>query len=202
MPRVQISKEIQFVIYGIFSGEECLYVGKTQDLDRRWKDHQLEAHKYGTVTPLYSWMRRHPEAEIRVLESGEGDGWVERERYWIAALSPPKNQTEGGEYFELTEEAELRRRHSLQGNSNASGSRTQEFKESQSHRGRGRVATKETREKMSRSRKEYLRQKGELVFVECTTCGKSFQRSPSHLRPSGDNYCTKNCWYSRNGVSQ
>lgn len=70
------------VIYGLFDKAGALrYIGKAKCECARLKGHMREAGRRNT--PLYAWIRKHGEPEVRVLERVEGD-WREAERRLIA----------------------------------------------------------------------------------------------------------------------
>lgn len=75
----------QIVIYGICdSSGQARYVSKTNDVERRFKDHLSESER---MYPLYNWLRKQlregSEVTCRVLASAVGD-WRQLERDVIA----------------------------------------------------------------------------------------------------------------------
>lgn len=78
-------------------GGKVRYVGKTvRALKDRLAQHRT-ASRRGEL-PVNRWLRKNPEAEIRLLETvGPDRDWAARERYWIEAHDNLLNLTSGGE---------------------------------------------------------------------------------------------------------
>lgn len=69
-------------IYGLFDSKgKLLYVGKAIDPAKRLKGHMRDSMR--RQTPLYAWIRKNGQPEIRVIESDCTD-WAEAERRIIA----------------------------------------------------------------------------------------------------------------------
>lgn len=77
------------------------YIGKTQrsSLVRRWKEHQRKALDENYRHPLYDGIRHHglENFSIEVWEECNIELLDEREKFWIAKLSPVYNLTTGGD---------------------------------------------------------------------------------------------------------
>ena len=81
-------------IYGIFSNNECLYVGESS-----WLNKRMEVHKSRIKNPylsnqpkeieMYIRIAEYDNVEIKVLE--ETTNHKERENYWIQVLRPKFN---------------------------------------------------------------------------------------------------------------
>jgi len=79
-------------VYGIFSDENCLYVGESKRLNGRINDHKYwirYPHKSMNQDELYTSIANHSNIEIRILE--ECDNHKKREGYWINKLNPKYN---------------------------------------------------------------------------------------------------------------
>ena len=82
-------------VYGIFSNNECLYVGESSQLVKRIADHKCCINK-PEISPKseqqrYIRIAEYNNVEIRVLE--ETPNHKEREKYWIQALNPKFNSS-------------------------------------------------------------------------------------------------------------
>ena len=77
-------------VYGIFSGDKCLYVGQSKVLNSRTNRHRNyfnTENKRGHHQPkLYEKLDKYENKEIRILE--ECTNHKEREKYWINKLRP------------------------------------------------------------------------------------------------------------------
>ncbi len=78
-------------VYGIFSGETCLYIGESKQVNRRISD-----HKYGIKNPtgkkqssLWINLSRHKNIEFRILEVTVNH--KEQEQVWIEYMTPLYN---------------------------------------------------------------------------------------------------------------
>ena len=72
----------QVFIYGLFDASGTLrYVGKAKNLQKRLASHMRDSRT--RKTPVYDWIRKHGEPEIRVLEVVSGD-WIEAEKRQIS----------------------------------------------------------------------------------------------------------------------
>ncbi len=78
-------------VYGIFSGQTCLYVGQSCKLTDR-----ISAHKTHVAKPLknlheklYVSLRKHPNLEYKILE--ETPNHKEQEKIWIEYMNPLYN---------------------------------------------------------------------------------------------------------------
>lgn len=68
-------------IYGLFDTDGNLrYIGKANDPAQRLRSHMRERRR---KTPLYDWLKKHGQPEMRVLEEGCTD-WRASERRLIA----------------------------------------------------------------------------------------------------------------------
>lgn len=91
-------------IYGLYEPgkQHVRYVGYTIDPHGRLLRHISNARVRRRNYPLYDWIRsllkRDLKPEMRILESGDGDGWQEAEKRWISEYRPAGlfNITEGG----------------------------------------------------------------------------------------------------------
>lgn len=97
---------LRWVIYGLVDPRNgrVRYVGWTTDAEYRLKAHILESEEGTTYKCL--WIRSLFEKglvpELLVLERGEGDAWIESERWWIKFYREEvgevlTNATDGGE---------------------------------------------------------------------------------------------------------
>jgi hypothetical protein len=81
-------------VYGIFSGDECLYVGESSQLIKRIADHKccINNPKSSPKAEQQRYIRiaEYSNVGIKVLE--ETDNHKERELYWINKLSPTLNK--------------------------------------------------------------------------------------------------------------
>lgn len=90
-------------IYGLWCECGCgdtsvRYIGQTsKSLRTRLTNHRSQA-RFGTQTPVYHWMRKHGEGNIRIrlLEAVEVASLDEREIWWIAQTQGLLNVTPGG----------------------------------------------------------------------------------------------------------
>ena len=80
-------------VYGIFSGETCLYVGQSGRLNDRISGHKSTIKhnngKYYNHKPLYDNLRRHNNIVFRILE--ETNNHKEQEPKWIEYMTPLYN---------------------------------------------------------------------------------------------------------------
>lgn len=79
-------------IYALIFTEYCYYVGKSTDVERRWRQHykSLESGKHtGPLQEAYSKYRKLP--ETRLLLEVHPDLLDEYEGYYIHKLCPPLN---------------------------------------------------------------------------------------------------------------
>jgi predicted GIY-YIG superfamily endonuclease len=82
---------------------EIHYVGKTVDLERRYKDHLRARDK----TPKDRWIKKLAQSkkqpDLKVLEKCAERNWAAKEKYWIDSLkrkgSPLLNQAPGGKFI-------------------------------------------------------------------------------------------------------
>ena len=81
-------------VYGIFSGQSCLYVGESS-----WLNKRINVHKSFTKNPkiapksqryLYNLVSQHKDITFRILE--ETPNHKEQERIWIEYLCPLYNR--------------------------------------------------------------------------------------------------------------
>ena len=81
-------------VYGIFSGETCLYVGESGWLNKRIADHKSYS-KNPLASPhpsLYIRISKHSNVEVRILE--ETPSHKEQEQVWIDYMCPLYNKNE------------------------------------------------------------------------------------------------------------
>ena len=80
-------------VYGIFSGETCLYVGESEELRNRIWAHKSNLKKITTKIKaqieLYIRMSKHNNIQIRILE--ETVNHKEQEQVWIEYMTPLYN---------------------------------------------------------------------------------------------------------------
>lgn len=93
---------------------EVRYVGKTRrSLKRRLSDHRCDKKESHRTHWFRSVLRRGKDPLIEALELVVGEGWEERERYWIAEYrrrgARLVNQTTGGEAGTRLDEATCKR---------------------------------------------------------------------------------------------
>jgi hypothetical protein len=104
-----------WVIYALADPREpnlTRYVGKTQDTNKRLREHLCEARMGKRRDHRLHWLRKlascSVEPVISILETGKGDGWKEAERKWIKHFRDMGarlvNGTDGGEGVDLTPE--------------------------------------------------------------------------------------------------
>ena len=74
-------------VYGIFDGETCLYVGESQQINKRWSDHRWNIKNQ--INNLYINLSKHPNMEFRILE--ETPNHKKIEKHWIEKLNPLYN---------------------------------------------------------------------------------------------------------------
>jgi len=74
------------------------YVGKTSDVERRYKEHlrgdNSNSHKNNWIKKL---LKQYKKPTLIILEECNNTSWEERERYWISQYDNLTNSTEGGE---------------------------------------------------------------------------------------------------------
>lgn len=77
---------------------EPLYVGRTNQLMRRWSEHNVYRGWSAKMRNILdSAWRSGAEFDMVVLQRGCGEEWAkEREKHWVAQLKPRGNSTEGG----------------------------------------------------------------------------------------------------------
>lgn len=100
--------EIQY-IYALICPEsrQVKYVGKTQNIKRRVRQHILKSKKFLHLEGKNKWIRdldlKDLKPIVKILEACSEDlNWNEREKYWIkyySDINPLFNQTEGGEDY-------------------------------------------------------------------------------------------------------
>ena len=80
-------------VYGIFSGETCLYVGESKQVNKRICDHKSYI-KNPSSQPghkeLYNLISQHKDIIFKILE--ETPNHKEQERIWINKLNPLYNK--------------------------------------------------------------------------------------------------------------
>ena len=80
-------------VYGIFSGETCLYVGESKQLNHRMSRHRQYIKNPDAKTrgskQLYYNLRQYSNIEFKILE--ETDNHVKREQTWIEYMCPLYN---------------------------------------------------------------------------------------------------------------
>ena len=80
-------------VYGIFSGNECLYVGESSRLNARMCEHKTNIKNIVTTNPtsinLYIRIAKHNNVVVKVLE--ETKNHKEREQYYINKFNPLYN---------------------------------------------------------------------------------------------------------------
>jgi len=81
-------------VYGIFSGETCLYVGESVAIQRRINHHKnrLRSDKWRKSNfekKLYACLNNHNNIEFKILE--QTDNHKEQEQVWIDYLNPLYN---------------------------------------------------------------------------------------------------------------
>lgn len=78
-------------------GGRTRYIGKTvRTLADRLGQHRRAART--SNLPVGRWLRKHPDATIRLIEIvNAGEDWAARERFWIARGTDLLNLTSGGE---------------------------------------------------------------------------------------------------------
>lgn len=88
-PKQPLKPGIGGVVYGIYDGDSLMYVGSTNNLERRRQAH-LHA---GNIHKLAKWLRRRRKpVEFRVIEEcATIEDARECERQWIWKLDPPLN---------------------------------------------------------------------------------------------------------------
>ena len=80
-------------VYGIFSNEQCLYIGESKALMARISYHKSQIkkiHKNIVQISLYKSILQHSDIEFKILE--ETPNHKEREQYWITKLKPEYNE--------------------------------------------------------------------------------------------------------------
>lgn len=79
-------------VYGIFEGDECLYVGESRNLNDRMSKHRTLSRNPSPARPyfkpLYEYLNTI-DFTIKILE--ETPNHKEREQYWINKLKPKHN---------------------------------------------------------------------------------------------------------------
>lgn len=135
-------------IYGLTFNNVIRYVGKSENLEKRIKDHFFEAYNSKNKSynlPKSRWIRKHIDIKYVILEECTKDNWAEREIFWISNLPNLLNLSKGGD-----------------GGSKPIMSEATKIKISE--KAKNRFVSKETREKMSKSHKkrnyDYVDNKG------------------------------------------
>ena len=96
------------------------YVGKSVNIDKRWKDHKSSARR-GEQKHLYNSMRHYGITyfQFSILEECEFEKLEDREKFYIATLTPEYNKTPGGSggdtFTKMTPEAKIIRRNKISG---------------------------------------------------------------------------------------
>ncbi len=91
----------EIYIYALKDPEnnEIKYIGKTNNIKRRYNNHLQEVNK-GINTKKVNWIRKLKENNtkpiLEVLEICCDINWQDREMYWIDIINPKCNQTKGG----------------------------------------------------------------------------------------------------------
>ena len=87
-------------IYGLYTETEIRYVGKTNNLDKRLKEHIRDSLN-NKISHKHKWIRKeiknNKDIKIKVLEKCNKNNWEEKEKYWINKCDNLTNHTEGGE---------------------------------------------------------------------------------------------------------
>lgn len=90
-------------IYTLSDIKGNLYVGKTSDLEQRYKTHLKECKKKRTIKEkwIFSLLSNNEKPIIEILEECNEDNWEQYEIYWIGQLKAwgfrLMNGTSGGE---------------------------------------------------------------------------------------------------------
>jgi excinuclease UvrABC nuclease subunit len=81
-------------VYGIFSGQSCLYIGESKQLNNRISQHKTyiknpNGNKNKYFIELYNLISQHKDITFKVLE--ETPNHKTQERIWIEYLCPLYN---------------------------------------------------------------------------------------------------------------
>lgn len=95
------------------------YIGKTSDIERRWKQH-LRSAKTGSNCHIHNAIRKYGTEHfvIEQIDTAYEFNVNDKERYWIAKLQPRYNMTAGGDGntgMPLSEETKARISKSMTG---------------------------------------------------------------------------------------
>ena len=85
-------------VYGIFSDDKVLYIGKSKQFLGRLNNHNhclknqdmAEKH-HPTMAHLYPLLRQHSNVDIRIIEECSSEVLLDRETYYIHAYKPLYN---------------------------------------------------------------------------------------------------------------
>lgn len=93
---VKVIKNDKFYIYGIYLKGICVYVGSTNDIDRRWKEHKenllYDKHSNKSLQKIYN---ESPTFEYKVLMECPIDNDLLKffcEFLWNSILTPKSNK--------------------------------------------------------------------------------------------------------------
>ena len=81
------------VVYGLFTGQLCWYVGSTTNAKRREREHRRKDDKgvgASLIQDEYEW-------EFKVLEECMAEEKIAREQYWYDTLHPLVNMQRPGQ---------------------------------------------------------------------------------------------------------
>lgn len=79
-------------VYGLWENGECLYIGSTTRMYKRWMEHRTKSNnpdKYPKMGKIYHKLAKHPSSIIGMIE--ECDNYKEREMYYIHKIHPKYN---------------------------------------------------------------------------------------------------------------
>ena len=79
-------------VYGIYTNEECVYIGESSQLNNRISQHRTYSRNPSTAKPLFQSLYQYlstVDFTIKILE--ETPNHKEREQYWINELKPKYN---------------------------------------------------------------------------------------------------------------
>ena len=80
-------------VYGIYTNEECIYIGESSQLNNRISQHKTYSRNPSTSRPLFQSLYQYlntVDFTIKILE--ETPNHKEREQYWIDQLKPKYNE--------------------------------------------------------------------------------------------------------------